>query len=443
VGCGAPDQSAVDPASGVGHTPRVGVERLRQPALLVGAVLVWGAACGGPNKTDWFSSSGSSGLGSAAASGSGDSGASDSGRAGGSALRGGASAEAGEGQGLAAGENGSPPSAGSSGSAGRAGAGGDSGGGRAGAGGSGGRAGAAGSGGKAGAAGSGGKAGAAGSAGKAGAAGNGGGGGAAVTCPADCASDADCTVVAGVASCSCLPGFVGNGKLCARPISCNQLHLADATLASGAYVIAPVTAETPFMAYCEMAAEGGGWTLVLNAGAGFDQTTNGVAGAQCYQRNCTSLAYSTVPVSADVLIDVRNGALVADNYLARVVITGVATATRGKTVRTLISTGPNYLEKEDNSNLVVRLSGTDTCHDTLPSDMAALVCTSCMEGVACDAPVLVFGDGDPGCADTPFKFAIGAADSYTVPWSNCAGWPQSASVGGIRYYPENFRIWIR
>jgi hypothetical protein len=57
--------------------------------------------------------------------------------------------------------------------------------------------------------------------------------------------------------------------------------------------------------------------------------------------------------------------------------------------------------------------------------------------------VLVFGDNDPGCADTHFKFAIGAADSYSVAWNNCAGWPQSPSVGDIRYYPENFRIWVR
>lgn len=196
------------------------------------------------------------------------------------------------------------------------------------------------------------------------------------------------------------------------------------------------------MAYCEMVAEGGGWTLVLNAGVAFDQTTNGAAGAQCYRQDCTSLAYSTVPIATDVMLDVRNGAIVADNYLARVVIEGVASASRGKTVRALINTGPSYLEKEDNSNLLVRLRGNASCAETLPADMAALVCTSCEAGADCEAPVLVFGDSDPGCTDPPFEFAIGGAISYSVPWGNCAGWPQQPSTDN-QYYPSNFRIWAR
>jgi hypothetical protein len=265
----------------------------------------------------------------------------------------------------------------------------------------------------------------------------------AVSCPENCASDAECSVMNGVATCSCRSGFVGNGVVCERPTSCNQLHQADPQLASGAYLIAPVAADAPFMAYCEMVAEGGGWTLVLNDGTAFDQTTNGVAGAQCYRQDCTSLAYSTVPIDGDVMLDVGNVALVADNQLARIVITGVPAATRGKTVRTLISTGPHYLEEEDNSNLVVHLSGAESCDDTLPLDMAALVCTSCMAAEPCDVPVLVFGDGDPGCVDTPASFAMGGAYSYSEPWGNCAGWPQSPAVDGIRYYPENFRIWVR
>jgi hypothetical protein len=289
-----------------------------------------------------------------------------------------------------------------------------------------------------------GKAGAGGRAGSSGSSGGGSGGsaGSGASCPAGCASNADCNVVRGVATCTCRSGFVGNGKVCERATSCSQLHQAEPDLPSGAYLIAPVAAAAPFMAYCEMAAEGGGWTLVLNEGVTFAQTTNGVTGAQCYRQDCTSLAYSTVPLDADVMLDVRNGAIVADNYLARIVITGVAAASRGKTVRKLIDTGPSYLEKEDNSNLVVRLSGNASCAEALPTDMAALVCTSCAAGEACEAPVLVFGDSDPGCADMPFVFAIGGANSYSVPWGNCAGWPQQPSVDK-QYYPTNFRIWIR
>ena len=427
-------ESEVDQLSGVGHTAGVGVERRRQLVGLVGAVLAGIAACGDPVPTDLFDPSGLGGA--AAASGRGHLGG-NGGRAGSAEELGGApSEEAGEGQGASAGESGGAPSGGANGSAGRTGDGGAGSGGATGAAGNGG-------GGRAGAGGNAGGGGRAGGGGNAGGGGKAGSGGTGATCPADCASDADCAVVAGVATCSCRSGFVGNGKSCARPISCNQLHLAEPTLGSGAYLIAPVAVQAPFMAYCEMVAEGGGWTLVLNADSGFDQTATGVSGAQCFRQNCTSLAYSTVPVSADVLLDVRNGAVVAENYLARIVITGVPTATRGKTVRTLISTGPNYLEKEDNSNLVVRLSGNDSCQDTLPSDLAALVCTSCKSGTACDAPVLAFGDNDPGCVDKPFRFAIGAANSYSVAWDNCAGWPQSPSVGDIRYYPENFRIWVR
>ena len=75
--------------------------------------------------------------------------------------------------------------------------------------------------------------------------------------------------------------------------------------------------------------------------------------------------------------------------------------------------------------------------------MARLACTSCEAGVACEAPVLVFGDSDSGCTDSPFKLAIGGAVSYSVPWDNCAGWPQQPSIVDTQYYPNNFRIWIR
>jgi hypothetical protein len=193
-----------------------------------------------------------------------------------------------------------------------------------------------------------------------------------------------------------------------------------------------------------MAAEGGGWTLVLNAGPAFEQNVQGVADALCYRQNCTSLAYSTVPVVSDVMLDLRDGPIVATNYVARVIVAGVATSTRGKTVRELFTSGPYYLEKEDNSNLTVRLSGNGTCSETLQMDIGRLVCDSCESGTTCSAPVLTFGDADPGCVDDPmFAFAIGGAENYTTAWGNCAGWPQQPNIQDFNYYPDNVRVWVR
>jgi hypothetical protein len=144
------------------------------------------------------------------------------------------------------------------------------------------------------------------------------------------------------------------------------------------------------------------------------------------------------------MLDMSDAALVGPNYLARAIIVGVAAGTRDQTVRALFRTGPHYLEAEDNLNLTVRLSGTESCANTLPPDMAELICNSCPVGTSCDEPVLVFGDTDPGCViGQPFAFAIGGARSYSVPWGNCAGWPQAPSLGGVSYYPNNFRVWIR
>jgi hypothetical protein len=222
------------------------------------------------------------------------------------------------------------------------------------------------------------------------------------------------------------------------------LHRNAPALASGAYALQPEAAATSFQAYCGMALEGGGWTLVVNEGPSFDPETMGVADALCYSSSCASIGYSLIPLNSDVMIDMSNSPIANATYTARVIVNGVHALSRGKTLRTLFTTGPNYVEAEDNSNLSVRMIGGAAC-ETLPADMAGLVCSECAT-VGCKVPVLVFGDADgaAGCrAGTVPRLAIGAAYDYAMAWNNCAGWPQDPNYAAFDFYPDYIRVWIR
>lgn len=270
------------------------------------------------------------------------------------------------------------------------------------------------------------------------------GGASAVDCPTECGLNSECREQGGISSCVCLSGFLQDRTQCRRPRSCDELHDSEPELASGMHVLRPAAATADFQAWCEMSAEGGGWTLILNEGPSFDPSTMGVRNALCYGATCTSIAYSQVLLGADVMLDVSDQPIAMNDFTARVIISQVHAMTRGRTVRALFTGGPYYLEEEDNSNLTVRLNDGASCSSVFPADMAALVCTSCEAGASCNAPVLVFGDDDPGCVtDDPFVFAIGGATSHSVAWGNCAGWPQVPSIGTNEYYFTNFRVWIR
>jgi hypothetical protein len=193
-----------------------------------------------------------------------------------------------------------------------------------------------------------------------------------------------------------------------------------------------------------MMQEGGGWTLVVNEGTDFEPTTSGTADAVCYSSSCTSIGYSLVPITSDVMLDVSDSAIAGSTYSARVIVTGVHAMSRGKTLRTLFTTGPNYLEAENNSNLAVRMRDGADCN-TLPKDFASAACQSCATA-GCKVPVLVFGDGDAdaGCGVAAIsRFAIGAADGYATPWNNCAGWPQHPAYSDTSFYPPYVRVWVR
>jgi hypothetical protein len=259
----------------------------------------------------------------------------------------------------------------------------------------------------------------------------------------ECGVHEKCVATATGAACACVDGFVREGTTCRLPRSCNELHGVAPELASGPYTLQPLGATASFQAYCGMMLEGGGWTLVVNEGPSFDPNTMGLPSELCYSSACTNLGYSQVLLDSDVMIDMSNAAIVNATYTARVIVTGVHAMSRGKTLRTLFTTGPNYVDLPDNSNVAVRMIGGAEC-STLPADMAALVCPC--STADCKSSVMVFGDNDSaaGCRTTPApRFAIGAAYDYMTSWGNCAGWPQDPNYVNADFYPDYIRVWLR
>lgn len=273
---------------------------------------------------------------------------------------------------------------------------------------------------------------------------SGAGGAAGATCtPDSCDPLADCDDSSGQVECNCRSPYVGDGTACRRPASCRELANAHTGLPSGAYTLRP-EGSAEFTAYCDMSTQGGGWTLAFNQGPSFDAQTEG-ADQLCYSENCISRAYSTVPLVADVMLDGRDGAITGESFWVRVVVVGVHELTRGKTLRQLFTTGPYFVEREDNSNLSVMVGEAVDC-SLVPRDFDSIICGPCASGTGCGSAVITFGDpgSESSCPNVQDAvFAIGASISYTAIWDNCAGWPQSPNRIGNSYYPDNFRLWVR
>ncbi len=260
-----------------------------------------------------------------------------------------------------------------------------------------------------------------------------------LTCPAD----SECALRDGLAACVCGSGFTGEAGACTRFVSCDALHRAQPHVPSGVYRLLPAGSDTEVAVYCEMTAEGGGWTLILNQNTKFDAAAPASTDV-CYESLCTSAAYRTVRLVADVLLDVSDAPIVGNTFSGRAVITAIDGTARGKTLHQLFTTGPYYLDNDLNTNVQVRVPSGRSCASALPWELAGLLCDSCHADGGCGQAVLVFGDAHPGCTEqTALTFAIGAAYSSIRPWHQCAGWPQAANYANYNYLPDNYRIWLR
>lgn len=282
-----------------------------------------------------------------------------------------------------------------------------------------------------------------------GGAGESGAAGAPPTCtPTSCDASARCVVTEGSVRCVCESTLIPEGRACRLPASCKELHATSPSLASGPYSIKPALATRAEKVYCDMRESGGGWTLLLNEGVDFMPKTPGTDDALCYEQNCTSAVYSSLTVSSDVLLDIANENIVRESHVARIRVLGVNSASRGKTLREMFTNGPYFLERGDNSNVTVFTRDGQTCEDALPRDFATLFCDTCARtDQQCGKPILTMGDADSFC-NSSIMFALGASESESESWTNCAGWPQRVFLTNTdstvqQYYPTNVRVWVR
>ncbi|XP_028518395.1 uncharacterized protein LOC114576277 [Exaiptasia diaphana] len=80
-----------------------------------------------------------------------------------------------------------------------------------------------------------------------------------------CHVNAQCTNTPGGFNCTCKRGFFGDGKICHVARSCKGIKDLGYSRGDGEYWVDPENTGQPFIVYCDMTTDSGGWTLIKQA----------------------------------------------------------------------------------------------------------------------------------------------------------------------------------
>jgi hypothetical protein len=223
-------------------------------------------------------------------------------------------------------------------------------------------------------------------------------------------------------------GGAGGEDPATTPQSCSEVLLLEPGVASGPQLIDPdrLGGEEPFISYCDMLTDEGGWTLLGSFQPDSQLDTSGETALACFDEGCVNRAFARLPIKSDLRIDAADVSITGDNHEAMLIINRVNKDMRGLTLQSVMLGSVRTPLQADNYSQRIEFFRNDRHCGSWPDFGHAM----------CFDSTLVFHDLS---ACSPQYFTIGVELVSGEPYNNCDGWPQAPGQS----FPHVLRFWTR